>query len=1251
MKNYIDVMTLNDKDLANEMLIAYAWKKSYSYITTTNWYADNFELDLSSINLEKTVLKIKNKIDENYSFEPMHLVAVPKSCRWEFREENNKIKWLPRLNDDQKLRPLAHISINDQAIMTLVMMGLANQVETLQGNPETLFKDVHEKKMVSYGNRLYCNYINDEAFYNYGSTNTYSKFFLDYQNFLKRPQYFSKKYIGKIAPDEEICIIELDIEKFFDKVNRVLLADKILEFLPENNNKINRILSKFISWEWSFESILEFSFKFEGEKLPQGIPQGLVAAGFLSNIYLLDFDKEISKKIGSNINNSNIFLIDYCRYVDDMRLVIKKNKDVDNFVVLKEVLEYFDGYLSKLSLNLNNNKSKIDTFRGASGNISKKLNSLNKKLSGPIPFEDIEDQLGHLEALLNLTRVGEQEKNNVVPKKNWLQQIDKHYFDLREDTVKRFSANKICRVLSEIRHFTSQEVDEKGKVLPGNWDFVQERIARRFISLWCEDPSQTLLLKKGIELFPSPQLINPIINELKRLLENENHTLKCVSKYCSSEILRHVSTVIHTKDKLAFPAHSEIETFFEILQSFAAEIIINKDELDDFCFLRKQAEFLLLVRSDSTLEVKGSNSICDFIFKITNGFRNISYKDLDESDVASAILFSNNLSIDKLKFYRGVTAFFEKLYNSNENREKLFFENIFNIIVFQNIHLAKEIYYYSIDFNFKFVRSNIIDEIVEKYNFKIVPLSGDLSEIKGKQSILKIIKRDDNPFSNEIMILRLLKSVLESDNLKRNIAKNLFFDFKRTQVEFNFYSNPPKYSALDINCNFDIYIRFKEGKVGFIYQNVDSDLITLHKIATFVRSCIIGEEDWTLNKNLLLNNKLYSGIKSSYTGRQLGVLTTPEILLGEGAQLSNWLTDLLSRMLQLNYFVKSSKNYDWPDKLNLESVYQLVIQRIEYLKTYYCQLSETPALIEQVKLDWPKDKKNLSVAMVQSKMPRSSDLNKYGLYLDNPAYRPQHRKHLTRVCKLIIEQIKAQKVYEPFEKEEPRDNNIDILVWPELAVHKDDLDVLVNLSRKIKSIIYAGLCYLDQPGVEGPNNCAIWIVPSKHGSNKVEIKRLQGKKNMMALESSIKSWRPYQFFLELIHPRFPNEKGFMITGSICYDATDIALSADLRDKSNAYFVSALNKDINTFDTMIEALHYHMYQHVVLVNSGEFGGSYAKAPYRDHYCRLISHVHGNDQVSISTFEMNMFDFRRDKVGDISMTSGKSIKSSPAGITYK
>jgi hypothetical protein len=70
----------------------------------------------------------------------------------------------------------------------------------------------------------------------------------------------------------------------------------------------------------------------------------------------------------------------------------------------------------------------------------------------------------------------------------------------------------------------------------------------------------------------------------------------------------------------------------------------------------------------------------------------------------------------------------------------------------------------------------------------------------------------------------------------------------------------------------------------------------------------------------------------------------------------------------------------------------------------------------------------------------------------------------------------------------------------------------------------------------------------------------------------------------------------------------------------------------------------MYQHVVLVNTGEFGGSVAKAPYKERHHKLITHVHGTNQVSISSFEMNMFDFR--DIGS-SYTSGKKTKTKPAG----
>lgn len=1235
-------MTLNANDLLNDIYIAYAWKKAQSYITSTNWYADNLEIKLSSIDFEGTVKQVKNKIKlKKGKFDLLHLIPVPKGAKWHFNTELGCTDWLPETITDQKLRPLAHISICDQTIMMLIMMGLANKVESIQGNPNIPFENVHEKKIVSYGNRLYCRYIDDKAFYNYSSSSTYSKYFLDYQNFLKRPQYFAKENIGKISPGEQIFILELDIEKFFDNVNRDLLSNYIEELSEiDERSKLNNILSKFKNWDWASGSLNKFEKLFNAD-IPYGIPQGLVAAGFLSNIYLINFDKIMLEKINKKFEETGAQLIDYCRYVDDIRIVVKADKELDKLNVLSDIEKYLNDHLDGIHLKINKKKSKIDSFIVSKGNISCKINGLKSKLSGPIPFEDLEDQLGQLEALLNLTRENDSDIS-LEDSRNLLQQIDKHYFDLREDSVKRFAANKITKILSETRHYTSQEVDSNGIIIPGEWDYVQERISRRFVALWCKDPSITLLLKKSIELFPDKKILKPILDELEKLRKHESAVLRAIADYCLSEIFRHSSTIIHHKNRLAFPAHADIQTFFELLQSYAANLIKEKTAKKEYCLLFKQAEYLLLVRLDTTLENNSNSCINDFIFKLCNGFRVISYKGLDSRKLALSILLANNIYKDESKFYRALSEFFENFSGSNEQLKQLI-----GFIVKENQTLFRDLYLYANNLNYKFIRCDEFSSTVDKYNFEVLPLSGSLESIKGYNSLLKLMIRSDNPFANEIMILKLFKAVIADQEIIRGLSKDKFFDFAKTQIKFDDFSTIPKYKVFDQNNELEVDLKFRIDTPNIIYGSLNEEMGTLHKVAIFIRSVIIGQEDWVFSKGLWVNRDPNRELKNSSISKYLSVWSSPEHLLGEGSQISNWLTDLLTKLLQINYYKPIKNTHNWPDQLRIFNLEKIIEDRLNVLRRYYCQLSEMPALIERVDLGWTKEKKNISVAMVQSKMPRLKDIKDYGLYLDDGLYRVQHRKHLTRVCKLILEHIKAQKVYEPLEKIDPSHNHIDILIWPELAVHKDDLDVLVNLSRKTKSIIYAGLCYIDQAGIEGPNNCAIWIVPNVHDTNQVEIKRLQGKKYMMALEKSIKSWRPYQLLLELVHPAFPDDPGFIISGSICYDATDIALSSDLRDKSNAYFISALNKDINTFDTMVDALHYHMFQHVVLVNSGEFGGSFAKAPYKDHYSRLISHVHGNDQVSISTFQMNMFDFRRDNIGN-SMRSGKDLKSIPAGL---
>jgi hypothetical protein len=76
--------------------------------------------------------------------------------------------------------------------------------------------------------------------------------------------------------------------------------------------------------------------------------------------------------------------------------------------------------------------------------------------------------------------------------------------------------------------------------------------------------------------------------------------------------------------------------------------------------------------------------------------------------------------------------------------------------------------------------------------------------------------------------------------------------------------------------------------------------------------------------------------------------------------------------------------------------------------------------------------------------------------------------------------------------------------------------------------------------------------------------------------------------------------------------------------------------------MAAALHFHMYQPVVLVNSGEFGGSTAQVPLPKHE-RLIAHVHGNSQVAVSVFEVDTAPFKSTAAGKVA----KELKSPPAG----
>jgi predicted amidohydrolase len=242
---------------------------------------------------------------------------------------------------------------------------------------------------------------------------------------------------------------------------------------------------------------------------------------------------------------------------------------------------------------------------------------------------------------------------------------------------------------------------------------------------------------------------------------------------------------------------------------------------------------------------------------------------------------------------------------------------------------------------------------------------------------------------------------------------------------------------------------------------------------------------------------------------------------------------------------------------------------------------------------------------------------------------------LARVCQLTYKTLAAKL------KADQDQSKVcaDLIVFPEVALHQDDQDLIKRLADKTKAIVFAGLVFLDHDGKLV--NLARWFIPDYRRSGRQWITRDQGKQNMTNAEKhlGISGYRPCQHIIELLGAE---EGPIRISGAICYDATDLNLAADLKKKTDLFVVSAHNKDVSTFDTMAAALNYHMYQHVVVVNKGEFGGSTVQAPFREHYARLVSHVHGSDQISINVADLDLAAFRREH------KSYKPVKTKPAGM---
>src|SRR5208337_103020 len=257
------------------------------------------------------------------------------------------------------------------------------------------------------------------------------------------------------------------------------------------------------------------------------LPQGLVASGFFSNAFLLDFDEAVCNEF-DNWNDDNQWqLVDFCRYVDDMRIVIRL-ADKSSEMKQEEITQFVSAFLIRHlathaeGLTLNPEKCTVILGRDAAAGsirVSATMKRINHNTSGAMDLFLGEENIDLIEGLYS-----SQQEDPLVFEDKFRDTFFAAKHDVRDQTVARFAANRFRRTYRSLRPMcedTSTTSDES--LLPAlsreSLDNKAVHFCRRLIERWVRDPSNMRLLRVALDIYPDTKALDVVLDLLKQYLD------------------------------------------------------------------------------------------------------------------------------------------------------------------------------------------------------------------------------------------------------------------------------------------------------------------------------------------------------------------------------------------------------------------------------------------------------------------------------------------------------------------------------------------------------------------------------------------------------------------------------------------------------------------------------------------------------------------------------------------------------------
>lgn len=1237
-----------------------AWKKTASYLRSHSWYADTFEIDYQSLRIPRLLGEIQERLESppEWTASPLDFVPAPKGQSWRLKDD---VWETTEKHLNKKIRPLAHVQLQDQVVATALLMCLADKVERVLGDPLlSIEKELNRRSVLAYGHRLFCDNT-DGLRHRWGSSKLYRLFYRDYQTFLRRPELVSGQMkIAAAQFDHEVAIVQSDLSKFYDRVRPNLLHQRVGELTRSSEStEYDALFKRVFDWTWRDGSrARKYAELHDIENFEYvALPQGLVASGFFANIALRGFDQALRASLDTPIDSDgHFFLEDVCYYVDDFRLVLIVKKGSDEEEIEASVFHWLQSLLNQHAPGLIVEKSKTKAvIEGRQRRFlvpqSKTANRIQKDVSGVFDMLHGTELIGAIEGFFHTQkRYSSQSEDSSGGTAGLLVGIS----DLRDETAARFAAGRFRRTFRSLRPLLAAESgggagesddENESFSLPSRLVLSREQLDERgrlfaamLIDDWVANPGNVRLLRIALDLYPDAEFLRKVLSLLRPGWEvgGARGPNREVRQYCLAEVFRAGATETGMMgDGDCLPSDVDLDAYHERLveeaiEVFASAAAANTREKRFPWFLLQQAFLYLLVR----------NCVPAFV---TN---------------ASA------LSKDRLFRYHHFARFLGGEHFSSLQERAGFLALAHSAFGFDNIFAKVSPKTVSGRF-LRFLADVSPATAARLWNYlgetssaeqiavaKVLGLVPDIRTHTKRRSLAELSGLEDNPFWNEENLLQLAADLLAKSEGEwpsvvtpwqvdcEVISAPGFPNFKIQKGTIRFNEETPRGA------------RFFEPPT---WCEGDEDRRRF-QLGALLRYALRGRIDFYGNAELTHRKGISPKYRTpiSHWERQRYSTFQGRTAFGPPwIPISTWTEDFLFDLLRWPGSGVSSPPVDlneWRERLASH------LKRLRQLKGKATKLTfleqSAPWPDKEPPGDWERP---LRVGIVQSVIPNMAD---YGSHLNDPqliqdpAFRIRQRQHLAALLEAVVQLLAVRETH----RRQVRSDGLilDLLIFPELAVHPLDIRPLIlPFVQSQKCIVLFGQVFhpRDQtPGSPLVNTC-LWAIPEWRATSGFQVRFVeQGKLHLTADELGMSPppvpFRPAQWLVNYRWSSNRNVPPLTMSASVCYDATDLSLASDLKTRSDLYIVCALNQDVGTFDRMSEGLHYHMFQGVIVVNNGQFGGSSFYMPYSETFHRQVLHLHGQPQATVAFAEISPRKLVERDIDNLSGHPEGSWKTPPA-----